>query len=409
VVEQGLDTLLDQVASLRTRALRFAPKDEDLRAGFRQLTHELEQLRQARPVPRAAYHQVSRWLAAFLDAEQGAALASPEHLETHIEALHDAIQEKLAQLNRPAHDAGGLNGDATRELARCLEMLNHPAATVAADALPGALAQALKQHLEGDDALRAELSALTGAMRDMLDEVSTMLAEVTDEPPELKQTAALLQQELPDDPEAARAILQSAQQGILEAGRKLASAAGRIKATVAAQGDKVRELTEQLEAAERQALHDPLTGLPNRRKLEQFLRKLPDAPAAFVMADIDHFKRINDRHGHDAGDEVLAKVGSILAGGVRASDLAARMGGEEFGIVLVGASGRHAFEAADALRRAVAMADIKCRHGKVPVTISMGVAVRRGDEEIPHWLKRADAALYEAKNGGRDQVKVATA
>ncbi len=412
MVESRIDALLEELTALRLRALHFAPKDADLRAGFRQLAHELEQLRQERLVPWQAYQRVSHWLGGLLDAEQGAALAQPEHLETQAEALHAAVQQIQSRLASSNHGNGGATADlnhAGQTLRQCLEMLNQPAAATPTDVLPQALTDALRHHLEGDDELRAELSALTRAMRNMLEEMSATLAEAGDEPPELAQTAELLRRELPDDPEAARAILKSARQGILAAGRKIASATREIRQAIAEQGERVRELTRQLDEAEHKAMHDPLTRLANRRKLEAFLRQLPDGPVTFVMADIDHFKRINDRHGHDTGDEVLARVGAILAGGVRESDLAARMGGEEFGLVLVGTSGRHAFDTADALRRAVAMADIKSRHGKIPVTISMGVAVRRGDESIEHWIKRADAALYEAKNNGRNQVKVATA
>jgi len=407
MVERQISGILEDLTALRLRALRFAPKDEDLRTGFRRLTHELEQVRQARPVPFASYQQVSRWLAAFLEAEHGAALAQPERLEQHAPALQAAVRERRRLL---ASRAESMESHAAKALAECLEMLNQPAGDASLDELPGRLVRALKRHLESDDKLRAELGALTGAMREMLAQVSDTLADVADEPPELKQTADLLQQELPDDPEAARAILKSAQQGILKAGSRIASAARRIRETVESQKEAVRRLSEQLHRVEQDALLDALTGLANRRKLEQFLSALPeDAPAAFVMADIDHFKRINDRHGHDAGDEVLAGVARILAQGVRASDLVARMGGEEFAIVLVGATGRHAFDTADALRRAVAMADIKSRHGKIPVTVSMGVAARRANEAIEDWIRRADQALYEAKHGGRDQVRVATA
>jgi len=152
-------------------------------------------------------------------------------------------------------------------------------------------------------------------------------------------------------------------------------------------------------------LHDTLTGLANRRKLDAYIADLPDITVTFLMLDIDHFKHINDRHGHHAGDEILAGLANILTTSVRATDMVARMGGEEFSVVLPDVSGHRAYDMAESLRRAVELGGLKCHAGKVPV--SVGVAARRDGEATDQWIKRADVALYKAKEAGR-RTKVST-
>jgi diguanylate cyclase (GGDEF)-like protein len=161
------------------------------------------------------------------------------------------------------------------------------------------------------------------------------------------------------------------------------------------------------------SIRDALTGLYNRRYLEESLsREIARAsrqqqPLAVVMMDVDHFKRLNDAQGHEAGDAVLAEVGKLLARRTRAEDIACRFGGEEFCLILPGIDGPTALRRADDLRRAVARLDV--RYGQVPlgpVTMSAGVAVYsgQGGESV---IAAADAALYRAKRSGRDRVMAA--
>jgi diguanylate cyclase (GGDEF)-like protein len=157
------------------------------------------------------------------------------------------------------------------------------------------------------------------------------------------------------------------------------------------------------------ATHDPLTGLLNRNGLDEALRRhfgaRPPQPLVLCQLDIDHFKRINDAHGHAAGDAVLRGVAHTLAAHVRGADFVARLGGEEF---LIGCQGGHAqaLALAERLRSALAAA----RHavpggGPLGCTVSIGVSqaflVREGWEAA---LRDADAALYQAKLAGRNQV-----
>lgn len=133
----------------------------------------------------------------------------------------------------------------------------------------------------------------------------------------------------------------------------------------------------------------------------------PEQPGALFILDIDHFKAVNDGFGHDAGDEVLREFAVRLATNVRAIDLPCRYGGEEFVVVMPGASLEAAERVADRIRRDVGGAPFRVMGGRelLNVTISAGVAATEGPHDTPEaLLKRADEALYEAKTSGRDRV-----
>src|SRR5581483_5300902 len=126
-----------------------------------------------------------------------------------------------------------------------------------------------------------------------------------------------------------------------------------------------------------------------------------ESQLAAIMLDADHFKDINDTYGHDVGDQVLAAIGRE----VRSEDaIVGRMGGEEFAILIEGASGEAALAQAEAIRGRVAALSFDAATEKASVTCSFGVAERRPGEGIDQLLRRADTALYQAKNSGRDRV-----
>lgn len=159
------------------------------------------------------------------------------------------------------------------------------------------------------------------------------------------------------------------------------------------------------------AVTDPLTGLHNRRFLDIHLDRAANAEGTFSVAllDIDHFKRINDGFGHDAGDRVLIEFARRLRGAIRASDLACRYGGEEFAVLMAGADAETAFGVAERIRNAVSEALFSIGGEALTVTVSAGLALSRGGETRSAILKRADAALYEAKRAGRNRVASAEA
>ncbi|HEV6967465.1 MULTISPECIES: GGDEF domain-containing protein [Roseateles] len=157
---------------------------------------------------------------------------------------------------------------------------------------------------------------------------------------------------------------------------------------------------------------DVLTGLLNRRGFDERLRRLmrrggPQPPLLAVL-DVDHFKRINDTHGHSVGDAVLSRVGERLRGVLRPQDLAVRLGGEEFAVIWLQPEAGAEARLGERLRLAIAALPFETSAGPLSVTASIGVAQARGPEEAPEALfSRADAALYEAKRSGRDRVVLA--
>ena len=152
---------------------------------------------------------------------------------------------------------------------------------------------------------------------------------------------------------------------------------------------------------------DVLTGAFNRRGLELVLPEADAAdPVTLVMADLDHFKSVNDRFGHPAGDEVLKRVARLLSDGLRAQDAVIRMGGEEFLVVLPGIDVHQGARIAERTRALVEEAVLNLSAGELKITISVGVAQKKPDESRDAAVARADAALYRAKAAGRNRVMI---
>ena len=168
------------------------------------------------------------------------------------------------------------------------------------------------------------------------------------------------------------------------------------------------DLKEAREAAEALSLKDELSGLNNRRAFYEKGKMLVDycqrnnEVVSVIIMDIDHFKKINDKYGHAAGDAAITQVGHILRKGMRKSDLCARIGGEEFGILLTTSLTDGAAQIAETLRQAVARTPISYNNKDFTIQASFGVAV--GNVDLDTLLKRADASLYKAKAAGRNLV-----
>lgn len=160
------------------------------------------------------------------------------------------------------------------------------------------------------------------------------------------------------------------------------------------------------------ALTDPLTGLHNRRGLEGRAEALHFRPGGapigqvWIMADIDHFKRVNDTYGHEAGDEVLKAVAEALRSTARVADIVARFGGEEFVLVLPETSSEMAVRIAERLRLAIEALSTDVDGQVIRVTASFGVAQREAQESQLEVLERADAALFSSKKDGRNRVTI---
>jgi len=163
-------------------------------------------------------------------------------------------------------------------------------------------------------------------------------------------------------------------------------------------------MVRALADGELQATTDPLTGMPNRRAFEQRFREVrhSDEPIVLAMCDLDHFKRLNDAHGHDAGDRALRVFAEVLRATVRPEDTPARLGGEEFGVLLPGCDLDGAEIVLERVRATLAQ---RLESGTVPVfTMSAGLALVDRKQDLADALRSADGALYRAKDAGRDRV-----
>jgi len=177
------------------------------------------------------------------------------------------------------------------------------------------------------------------------------------------------------------------------------------------------ELKIAMQDLQEQAITDPLTGLHNARYLREILpremlrAKRKDNPLAAIMIDVDHFKRVNDSLGHEAGDGVLKELGALLKKSIRGSDIACRYGGEEFAIILADATSEGARRRAEDIRAAVKRLEL--HHGGKSIgglTVSLGVALfPYHADQATTLLREADEALYLAKEAGRDRVVVSDA
>ncbi len=180
----------------------------------------------------------------------------------------------------------------------------------------------------------------------------------------------------------------------------------------------VEILRERVDRGLELSVIDQLTGLYNRRymnnQLQQFMHRavMGGKPLSVVMLDIDHFKPINDTHGHQAGDEVLQELADRLRHNIRPMDIACRPGGEEFLVILPETPGELACAAAERVRRAIAADSFSVLSDtlQVSVTVSAGVASLQGpNDTMAELIARADSALYQAKSGGRNRVETLAA
>ena len=158
---------------------------------------------------------------------------------------------------------------------------------------------------------------------------------------------------------------------------------------------------------------DMLTGCHSRRHFFELAEQaLADAhrkrrPLAVAMLDMDHFKRVNDTHGHDAGDALLKQLVATCQASLRSSDVLGRLGGEEFAALLPETDLETAREVAERLRQAVAATTLDWNDTTLRPTVSVGVAALVPEMDLDHLLQAADAALYQAKGAGRNRIAVA--
>ena len=184
---------------------------------------------------------------------------------------------------------------------------------------------------------------------------------------------------------------------------------------VARISDRYQNMMRDLNEALREAsTHDALTGLANRRLLIEKLKKEVERyaryqrPFSIAMLDVDHFKGINDRYGHEVGDGALIEIARVLDAEIRENDLCGRWGGEEFLILLPETGDQAAGLVMERVRNAVERLTIRVQDESVYMTVSIGVAEHRKESSYSDTISRADHALLVAKRGGRNQLSTAT-
>jgi diguanylate cyclase len=176
---------------------------------------------------------------------------------------------------------------------------------------------------------------------------------------------------------------------------------------------EVNDLRESLESVQREVMTDGLTGIPNRKFFDRRLKEATSEsvqtkePMSLLFCDIDHFKRFNDTYGHQVGDQVLKLVARSLSDSVKGRDTPARIGGEEFSIILPRTRLDQAVIVANQIRNTVARRKLvgkTTQDNYGDLTLSFGAAEYRPEEPISELIRRADAALYHAKRCGRNRV-----
>jgi diguanylate cyclase len=213
-------------------------------------------------------------------------------------------------------------------------------------------------------------------------------------------------------------------QEVLSGTRDMHQAVLRLQQRLTESRREIAMLRDEVRRARHESLVDGLTGLANRRAFDQRLavclatadatQVSDSAPPCLLLSDIDHFKRINDRYGHAFGDQVLQAVAQVLQRHVPAAGLAARIGGEEFALLLPAAPLEVAQDLAERLRATIAASRIRRQgdgeggEGGERVTLSLGVAPYRHGDSARAFVDRADRALYASKSAGRDRVTVLT-
>jgi len=282
-----------------------------------------------------------------------------------------------------------------------------------------------RRHLAEVDAGAARRVA--DGMQQLLDGMSASAALAGDQTARYGHTLERLTAALGPDDAPAVPPQPAALQEVREHTQQMQAAMARLQQKLDESQREINSLRDEVRRARHESLVDALTGLANRRAFDRRLaaclaadaavlgRPPSGEPVSLVMIDIDHFKRVNDSYGHAFGDQVLRAVAQVLKAMVPEGAMAARVGGEEFALVLPGLPLVQAQALAEKLRATVAASRIRRKgagdakaDGSERITVSLGVAVfAQTEETAAAFADRADRALYAAKQGGRDRVEVA--
>jgi len=279
--------------------------------------------------------------------------------------------------------------------------------------IQSALQESLSKRVEND---KEEIEKHTGTLNEIIDVLSMKLVAIVDKNQSTKNSIALIKDAL------SKALdlrsVEDIKEKMSSIADELESEIGQLNSSLNEKNReigelrvRVRELESSLQEAETISKMDHLTKVMTRRGFEEELHRfesLYDRHSigfAILFLDIDFFKKINDTYGHDAGDKVLASMGGLLLKNSREEDILGRYGGEEFIAVLPGATMEGAKTFAEHIRGQVESSRFMYKNKRIPVTISIGVALREESSSVEDTLKRADEKLYVAKKNGRNRVE----
>jgi diguanylate cyclase len=274
--------------------------------------------------------------------------------------------------------------------------------TAGEDRLVASPAAASSPSLETLDMVRALLQVMTSANAGL----HADLTRFTDE-----SSSLLAQVEGSQDPKAIEDLFKA----MTASSNWLLSQVDSARTELENTREQLSRVHHDLERAQELAISDPLTGLPNRRALDEVLsREIARARRhkthlCVAVLDVDHFKRINDTHGHAVGDRALVHLANTIRGAVRETDVLARLGGEEFVLVLPDTPLPGAEFTLNRLLRRSQSTPLAHQQQPITVAFSAGLALWQPNEAAEQILQRADQAMYRAKAGGRGQVMVAEA
>lgn len=330
---------------------------------------------------------------------------------------------RLATKSSPAPASRATNAESARRLRALLDESTRVLGDHAQHLrkFEGVLASDASQDAEGidnstgDDCV-ANIRRANARVESTFDQLSACFAEIGQELPEVAapdvatyqtKTAALDLALEGDDAEVIFARLASR---LLDMVQELRKENVELRDEVNRAKDQVIEHMARAHTAEQVARIDVLTQLPNRRAFEEALAQCQAAlerrgqPFTLLLLDLDHFKRLNDQHGHAAGDAMLATIGRLLAETCRTTDQACRLGGEEFALLLPKCDGESARTVAERYRQKIEAATLHFQGKKLSITVSGGLAEAVSGESLSRLLERADQALYAAKSQGRNCI-----
>lgn len=266
------------------------------------------------------------------------------------------------------------------------------------------------EHISERDA--AVLQTLQNRLHELLDETVQDVNTIQDGTGNFTQTLRKSSFDLTD--EVSRATVREVIARLLSASISMESANKELSDKLEVRTKEIVSLTKQLDQAHTEATIDPLCGIKNRRGFEHMAQALTDSQdgldgAALILLDVDHFKRVNDSFGHLFGDKVLRYLAQALQDNVKGRDVVARIGGEEFVLLLPQTPLAGAQVVAERIRAAIEQSRIysESTHQTVgSITVSLGLALGERHESVDELLARADAALYSAKRTGRNRLCV---